>query len=433
MKKYYLNKLDQKEREKLCFRSSLNYENIFEKVRPIIGKVKNQGDLALEEYTFLFDRLKLENFIVSEQEIILSSNQVSAETKKAIGMAYENIKAFHEKQQTNSFSIETMPGVVCSRETRAISKVGLYVPGGSAPLPSTVLMLGIPAYLAGCEEIVLCTPPQADGSVSPSILYAASLCGIKKIFKVGGAQAVAAMAYGTKTIPKVYKIFGPGNQYVTAAKMLVSVDPEGAAIDMPAGPTEILVVADREARADFVAADLLSQAEHNPDSAVGLVCVDEKKLDEIINEVYVQADSLTRKDIALESLGNSFALMVDDIKSAIEFANDYAPEHLLLNVDKAEKYISEIVNAGSVFLGPYSCESIGDYASGTNHTLPTYGYARMYSGVSVENFTKSITFQKISPEGALRIAPTVMELAAIEGLTAHRRAMEIRVDYLNSL
>lgn len=433
MKKYYLNKISKIDKDSLCARSAIDYDESFKKVRQIIDGVKKTGDVALREYTLLFDRVQLNNFVVRENEIDLSVNQLSLETKQALKIAFKNIVKFHKKQKPRSFSIETMPGVVCSRESRAIEKVGIYIPGGSAPLPSTVLMLGIPALLAGCKNVVLCTPPQSDGSISPSILFAAKLCGINKIFKVGGAQAIAAMAYGTESVPKVYKIFGPGNQYVTAAKMLVSIDPEGAAIDMPAGPSEILVVADKNSRADFVAADLLSQAEHNPDSAVGLVCTDENKLDEIVCEVYRQVDLLLRKEIALQSIKNGFALVAENIETALDFANEYAPEHLLLNIDEAEKYVSKIINAGSVFLGQYACESIGDYASGTNHTLPTYGYAKMYSGVSVENFMKTITFQKISSIGVQSIGATVMELAAVEGLTAHRRAMEIRIDYLNSL
>ncbi|EKD43474.1 MAG: hypothetical protein ACD_72C00261G0011 [uncultured bacterium] len=433
MKKYYFNKLNKIEIDKLCIRSAINYDQILEKVRPIVDEVKKEGDLALRKYTLLLDQVKLDNFLVSEKEMALGAKQLSIETKRALKVAYKNIIKFHKKQKPNSFSVETMPGIVCSRESRAIEKVGLYIPSGSAPLPSTVLMLGIPALLAGCKDVVLCTPPQLDGGVAPSILYAAGLCGITQIYKVGGAQAVAAMAYGTESVPKVYKIFGPGNQYVTAAKMLVSIDPAGAAIDMPAGPSEILVVADNDSRADFVAADLLSQAEHSPDSAVGLICISENKLDEIINEVYKQADVLSRKEVALQSVQNGFAVVAENIEIALGFANDYAPEHLLLNIDEAEKYVDKIINAGSVFLGQYACESIGDYASGTNHTLPTYGYARMYSGISVENFMKMITFQKISSTGVLNIATTVMELAQTEGLMAHRRAMEIRVDYLNSL
>lgn len=363
---------------------------------------------------------------LSNIEIREAAKKVSNEIKTALEQAASNITKFHEIQLESRKTVETMPGVICFAEMRPIEKVGLYIPGGTAPLPSTVLMLAIPARLAGCKEIVLCTPPAKDGTINDVILAAAEIAGVKTIYRVGGAQAIAAMAYGTETIPKVDKIFGPGNQYVTAAKMLVSTEPDGAAIDMPAGPTELLVVADEAARADFVAADLLSQAEHGADSQVVLVCTDVQKISEITAEVKRQLKSLSRQQIAAKALDNSFSIVVKDIDAALEFANRYSPEHLILNVKEPQKLVKKVVNAGSVFLGAYSPESAGDYASGTNHALPTYGYARSYSGVSLASFQKRITFQQLTPEGVKNIASTVQIIAEQEGLTAHKRAMEIR-------
>jgi histidinol dehydrogenase len=353
--------------------------------------------------------------------------RIAPEVQSAFNEAAANIEKFHTTGLTGRRTVETMPGVTCFSEMRPIEKVGLYIPGGTAPLPSTVLMLAVPAKLAGCRQIVLATPPAADGFVADIILYAAKLCGVNAVYKLGGAQAIAAFAYGTRTVPKVSKIFGPGNQYVTAAKMLVSVDPDGAAIDMPAGPTEVLVVADDLARPDFVAADLLSQAEHGVDSQVVLVCTSESKTTEVLREVERQLAGLPRKDIAAKALGNSFALVVQSLGQALDFSNRFAPEHLILNVKNAEGWVEKVGNAGSVFLGPYACESAGDYASGTNHSLPTYGYARAYGGVSVAAFQKQITFQKVTAAGARNIAPIVSVMATEESLEAHKRAMEIRL------
>ncbi|MFH1565119.1 MAG: histidinol dehydrogenase [bacterium] len=426
MKKYYFKQLDKNGIERLCQRPAINFTSVSNVVKEILSNVKQNGDNALKNYTKKFDGAELENLLVKKEEVDNAVARISPEIKKSFEVAVANIEKFHRSQIRETELIETTKGVTCFRETRAIEKVGLYIPGGTAPLPSTVLMLGIPAKIAGCKEVILCTPPQKDGSVPDIILYTAQLCGITKIFKVGGAQAVAAMAYGTESIPKVYKIFGPGNQYVTAAKMLVSIEPDGVAIDMPAGPSEVLVVADKEARADFVASDLLSQAEHGVDSQAVLVCNDEQKTDEILIEVEKQLNKLSRKEIAKQSLENSFALIVENIKEAIEFSNAYAPEHLILNIADADLRLKEIINAGSVFIGQYSCESAGDYASGTNHTLPTYGYARMYSGVSVDSFVKQITFQKLSKEGVKNLGPIVSLMAGVEGLDGHRRAVEIR-------
>lgn len=426
MKKYYFNQLDKSEIKELCKRPAIDFIATSKVVKEVLSNVKQNGDDALKNYTKKFDGVELENLLVAEEEISNAAPRIAPEIKKSFQIAATNIEKFHKKQVCETELVETTKGVICFRETRAIEKVGLYIPGGSAPLPSTVLMLGIPAKIAGCKEIILCTPPQKDGTIPDIILYIAKLCGITKIFKVGGAQAIAAMAYGTKSMPKVYKIFGPGNQYVTAAKMLVSTDPDGAAIDMPAGPSEVLVIAGKDARADFVASDLLSQAEHGVDSQVVLVCNDEQKTDEILTEVEKQLHKLSRKEIARLALNNSFALIVENIKDAIEFSNAYAPEHLILNITDADSYLKEIINAGSVFIGQYSCESAGDYASGTNHTLPTYGYARMYSGVSVDSFVKKITFQKLTKEGVKNLGPIVSLMAGVEGLDAHRRAVEIR-------
>lgn len=422
----YSNQLSKNQLVKLCARPSVDLTTVANVVRPIISAVKNCGDSAIKEYSERFDKAILKTTVVSEKEISAGVKLVPKYLKTALRLAAKNITKFHIAQKTSANKINTMPGVACWREARGIEKVGLYIPGGTAPLPSTVLMLGIPARLAGCKKIVLCTPPQTDGKINASILFASSLCGITKIFKIGGAQAIAAMAYGTKTVPKVYKIFGPGNQYVTAAKQLVSIDPNGAAIDMPAGPSEVLVIADEKARADFVAADLLSQAEHGPDSQAVLVCTSQNKTKEILSEVKKQLNSLPRKSIAEKSLSKSFALVVRDINEAIEFSNAYAPEHLIINITRPEKYLKNITNAGSVFIGPYSPESAGDYASGTNHTLPTSGYARSCSGVSLESFCKNITFQKLSQAGAKKLGPAVARIAKAESLEAHARAMKIR-------
>jgi len=368
-----------------------------------------------------FDDVKIDNFEVSNMKS--AWNKVDRDVKDAMVVASDNIKKFHSAQRTPPIEIETMPGVKCSRISRPIERVGLYIPGGTAPLPSTVLMLAIPAILAGCEEIVLCSPPL----IADEILCAARIAGVNKIYQVGGAQAIAAMAYGTDSIPKVDKIFGPGNQYVTAAKMLVQS--EGISIDMPAGPSEVLVIADINARADFVAADLLSQAEHGVDSQVVLVCTDEAKADEILEEIDRQLVLLPRMDIAEKALNSSFALVVDNLDDAMNFSNQYAPEHLILNVENPD--VDSVKNAGSVFVGQYSCESAGDYASGTNHTLPTYGYAKAYSGVSLDSFTKNITVQELTKEGVINLGPVVETLAECEGLIAHKNAMTLRLNSIS--
>ena len=436
MKKYFLEKLGEDEVNGLCKRPEIDFEKVFGVVRGVLNDVNERGDKALAEYTEKFDGVLVENFKVSEQEICDAASRVPQDLKDAFEVAANNIRKFQGRDGSDPCEIETSKGVKCFSKMRAIEKVGLYIPGGSAPLPSTVLMLAIPASLAGCKEIVMCTPPDKNGNVPDIILYAAKLAGVSSIFKVGGAQAIAAMAYGTESVPRVSKIFGPGNQYVTAAKMLLSIDPKGAAMDMPAGPSEVLVIADDRARPDFVAADLLSQAEHGPDSQVVLVCFDEQKADEVLDEIELQCRNLPRGDILQKSLSQSFALVVsgDDydekILKAIEFSNKYAPEHLILNVENAKSYIDKVVNAGSVFLGKWSCESAGDYASGTNHVLPTYGYAQMYGGLGVNDFMKKITFQELSEEGVKNLGPVVEKMAEVEGLYFHKNAMSCRINVL---
>jgi histidinol dehydrogenase len=395
-------------------------------VRKILKKVKDNGDKAIRKYSKEFDGVKLKKLLVSEKEIKMAGALLSDELRAAIEQARKNIEVFHTLQKEDIKKIETMPGVQCWRRSVGIEKVGLYIPGGSAPLFSTVLMLGVPAQLAGCNDVILCTPPSKDGTIHPAILFTAALCGITKIFKAGGAQAIAAMAYGTESIPKVFKIFGPGNQYVTGAKQCVQQ--EGIAIDMPAGPSELLVIADDSADAAFVAGDLLSQAEHGKDSQVILITTSENLAAQVLIEVDKQLKYLPRKDIVTEALTNSKLVIVPDIKEAIALSNLYAPEHLILAVTTPEQIADEVTAAGSVFLGHYSPESAGDYASGTNHTLPTHGYAAMYSGVSFDSFVKKITYQQLTTEGLQHIGNTVMEMAAAEGLEAHKNAVAIRLN-----
>lgn len=394
-------------------------------VKKILQKVKKNGDKAVLKYTKEFDEVKLNNLVVSETEINAAATLLSDELKQAIQQAKKNIETFHVAQKESAKKIETMPGVVCWRQSVAIEKVGLYIPGGSAPLFSTVLMLGVPAQLAGCKEIVLCTPPANDGSIHPAILYAAQLCGISTIFKVGGVQAIGAMAYGTATIPKVFKIFGPGNQYVTLAKQIIQQ--EGVAIDMPAGPSEVLVIADETAVPEYAAADLLSQAEHGPDSQVILITTNESVAEKISGAIKTQLKKLSRREIAKKALQNSKLIIVENINEAVELSNLYAPEHLILSCANAEEVANQIISAGSVFIGNYSPESVGDYASGTNHTLPTNGYAAMYSGVSLDSFVKKITYQQLTKEGLENIGNTVMTMAAAEGLDAHKNAVAVRL------
>ena len=394
-------------------------------VRKILGKVKEKGDKAVIKYTQEFDGIKLKNLIASEKEIAAAEALLDDELKQAIQQAKKNIETFHTAQKEDVNKIETMPGIICWRQSAAIEKVGLYIPGGSAPLFSTVLMLGVPAQLAGCKEIILCTPPAKDGSINPAILYAAQLCGITKIYKAGGVQAIAAMAYGTESIPKVFKIFGPGNQYVTLAKQMIQQ--QGVAIDMPAGPSEVLVIADETSIPEFVAADLLSQAEHGPDSQVILITTYESVAEKVSTAMKLQLEELPRKEIAKQALKNSKLIIVETIVEAIALSNLYAPEHLILSCADAAIISNEIVSAGSVFIGNYSPESVGDYASGTNHTLPTNGYAAMYSGVSSDSFVKKITYQELTKEGLENIGNTVMTMAAAEGLAAHKNAVAIRL------
>ena len=395
-------------------------------VGKIIADVKKNGDRSLERYSKKFDGVDLKQIAVGQHEIIAAENNVSASLKAAINVAIENIKRFHAQQVEEIKKIETMEGVQCWRRPTPMKRVGLYIPGGSAPLFSTVLMLGIPAQIAGCSEVVLCTPPSKDGSIHPAILYAAQKVGVTEIYRCGGAQAVAAMAYGTGSIKKVDKIFGPGNQYVTAAKQLVQMD--GIAIDMPAGPSEVCVLADATANADFVAADLLSQAEHGPDSQVLLVTNDESIIERTIKSLHAQLGLLERKEIAGKALENSKAVLMKDMDDAMALVNDYAAEHLIIASDNAHHYGTKVINAGSVFLGNFTPESAGDYASGTNHTLPTNGYARAYSGVSVDSFVKKITFQQINKQGIQNIGKTIITMAEAEGLDAHANAVKIRLN-----
>jgi len=432
MKKYYSEKLNAKDEENLLKRPAIDFKSVFEVVRKVLEDVRTNADEALRTYTEKFDGVYLESFTVSEDEINEACGRIPEETKEAFIEAARNIEKFHRSQVTESTPIETTKGVECFRRVVGIEKIGLYIPGGTAPLPSTVLMLGIPAKIAGCKEVIMCTPPNKEGKVPDIILFSARLAGITKIFKIGGAQAIAAMGYGTQSVPKVYKIFGPGNQFVTAAKMIISIEPDGAAMDMPAGPSEVLVIADECANAEFVAADLLSQAEHGVDSQVVLVCTDWEKADEILQEIDRQIAVLPRLEIAKLAISKSFILIVKNVEQALAFSNKYAPEHLILNVKNASEYIGQIENAGSVFIGQYSCESAGDYASGTNHTLPTYGYARAYSGVSVDSFTKKITFQELNKEGVRNLGPTVEKMAEVEQLQAHKNAMTLRLKSLKN-
>ncbi len=414
--------------ESLCQRAQIEKNELEDIVNTILDNVKTNGDKALLGYAEKFDGVRLESLQVSSEEIKEASKTISEDLKKAIQQAKSNIEVFHAAQKTEKQVIETTKGVQCWRKSLPIEKVGLYIPGGSAPLFSTILMLGVPAKLAGCKEIVLCTPPNKAGSVHPAILYTANLVGVTKIFKVGGAQAIGAMTFGTETIPQTYKIFGPGNQFVTKAKELIQQ--QGVAIDMPAGPSEVLVIADKTCNPSFVAADLLSQAEHGADSQAILVADDEQMVSKILEEVSKQVKALPRKDIAEKALENSRTILVKSIEEAVAFSNYYAPEHLIIASEEAEIYVDKITNAGSVFLGNYSCESAGDYASGTNHTLPTYGFAKNYSGVSLDSFVKKVTFQKLSKEGIQNIGNAIELMAEAEGLHAHKNAVTLRLESL---
>jgi histidinol dehydrogenase len=411
-------------------RPTMDFSEIEGIVAQILEEVKNNGDAALRKYSEKFDKATLESFLVSEKEYEEAEKLITVDLKNAIKTAYQNIKKFHESQTQKPEIVETMPGVKCWRKSVPIQKVGLYIPGGTAPLFSTVLMLGVPAQLAGCQEIILTTPPNSEGKIHPAILYTAQLIGINKIFKIGGAQAIAAMAFGTQTVPKVYKIFGPGNQFVTAAKMLVNK--EGTPIDMPAGPSEVLVVADETSEPSFVAADLLSQAEHGEDSQVVLVAFDENIVSKIQSEIEQQLSLLPRRSIAVKALKNSVTVIMDSREEAQSIVNFYAPEHLIIATENSEIFAEKIVNAGSVFLGNFTPESVGDYASGTNHTLPTNGFANSYSGVSLDSFVKKITYQKLSKEGLKNIGRTVELMAEAEELIAHKRAVSIRLSKIDN-
>jgi histidinol dehydrogenase len=414
-----------KDWNKLLERPYVDNSAILATVLGVLDEVKKKGDEALKSFARKFDGVELESLLVRDEEIAAAGEALSDVLKEAIRQAKANIEAFHQVQLKDKETVTTMPGVECWRKSVGIERVGLYIPGGTAPLFSTVLMLGVPARLAGCKEVVLCTPCNKNGKVHPAILYAAHVVGVTKIFKVGGAQAIAAMAFGTESVPAVYKIFGPGNQYVTAAKQLVQM--QGIAIDMPAGPSEVCVLADESADPSFVAADLLSQAEHGVDSQVLLVSTSEAVVQACLQEVEEQLNRLPRKELARKALGHSKAFVVGNIKEAIDLVNAYAAEHLILSCRDAEGVAEQITNAGSVFIGNYSPESVGDYASGTNHTLPTNGFARAYSGVSVDSFVRKITYQKLSKEGLQAIAPTVTTMAEAEGLQAHAQAVTVRL------
>ena len=410
---------------KLLARPVFDNSSLQEKVKLVLDRVKLEGDKAVLAYTEEFDGVKVQKLLVSEEEFEEALSSISDELKAAIEVAVDNIRSFHSAQYVAEQRIETMPGVVCWRKSVGIEKVGLYIPGGTAPLFSTILMLGIPAKLAGCQEVILCSPPNKEGKLHPAILFAAHLVGIDKVFKIGGVQAIAAMAYGTETVPQVYKIFGPGNQYVTCAKQLIQQ--QGIAIDMPAGPSEVCVLADDTANAIFVAADLLSQAEHGADSQVLLVSTSEKLIAEVQIELVKQLNNLSRKELASKSLDNSTAILISHISEAIDLVNEYAAEHLIISCKYAEALSNSIINAGSIFLGNYSPESVGDYASGTNHTLPTNGFARAYSGVSLDSFVKKISFQQLTEQGLSNISKTVELMAMAEGLDAHANAVRVRM------
>ena len=409
----------------LLKRPTLDTESLFDMVKAIIERVKTEGDRAVLDYEAQFDKVSLSSLSVSAQEMDEVETLVSDELKAAIRLSAQNIETFHAAQRFNGAKVETQPGVTCWQKAVAIEKVGLYIPGGTAPLFSTVLMLALPARIAGCREIVLCTPPARDGKVHPAVLYAARVAGVSRIFKAGGVQAIAAMAYGTESVPKVYKIFGPGNQYVTAAKQLVSL--RDVAIDMPAGPSEVEVLADESANPTFVAADLLSQAEHGVDSQALLITTSATLQQAVKAEVERQLALLPRKEIAEKSLANSKLIVVSSMDEALEMTNQYAPEHLIIETTNPEEEAAHVVNAGSVFLGSYSPESAGDYASGTNHTLPTNGYAKAYSGVSLDSFIRKITFQQLTREGIQRIGPAIEIMAANEHLDAHKQAVTVRI------
>ena len=411
--------------KKLTARASATYASLEPLAKEVFENVKLEGDASLSAYTLKFDGVNLNSFQVSPKETAAAESRVPQSLKKAIEMARNNILTFHKAQKTTTVKVETQTGVYCWQKKTPIEKVGLYIPGGSAPLFSTVLMLATPADIAGCEEIILCSPPNKNGNLPDVILYTAMLCGVTKIFKVGGMQAIAAMTFGTTTIPQVDKIFGPGNQYVTVAKQLATQ--YHVAIDMPAGPSELMVVADETADPSFIASDLLSQAEHGPDSQVLLITTSKAIAEETQKAVLLQLENLDRNDIAQKALDNSKIIVFNDDQTALDFANQYGAEHLIVCVKEEEEFIEGIKNAGSVFIGNYTPESAGDYASGTNHTLPTNGYVRQYSGVNLDSFLKAITYQKITKEGLMNLGPAIEEMAAAEGLQAHKNAVTLRL------
>lgn len=425
MLKTYINP-PEREWQELLQRPAIDLSELEPRVRQILTDVKAQGDRAVLTYTERFDKVHLDRFEVTPQEFAEAERLVSPELKAAIDLARDNIEKFHQAQRMVVEPIETMPGVRCWQKSVPIQKVGLYVPGGKAPLFSTVLMLGVPAVIAGCDEIILCTPPDSEGKIHPAILYTAQLIGIDHVFKAGGVQAIGAMAYGTKTVPAAFKIFGPGNQYVTLAKQMVSQ--QGVAIDMPAGPSEVLVVANDSSNADFVAYDLLSQAEHGTDSQVILVANRPETVDRVIQSIETQLLTLPRQELAMQSLRHSKAFVMDSLPDAVALINTYAPEHLIISTKNFQEIAANVVNAGSVFLGQYTPESAGDYASGTNHTLPTNGYARSFNGVNLDSYVRKITFQQISEEGLLAIGPAIETMAEAELLDAHRLAVTVRLN-----
>ncbi len=428
MKTYSYTNLSDSQLKELIRRPKMDFQSIFGQVEPIIKKVQEEGDAGINYFTQQFDGVTPDPVVTNpmDQQVAIDDS-----IKDAIDTAFDNIYRFHKAQLPELLEVETMPGVQCKRVTRPIERVGLYVPGGTAILPSTLMMLGIPAMLAGCSTIVVATPPDSDGSIADEILYIAKKIGATHLLKAGGAQAVAGMALGTQTVPKVDKIFGPGNQYVTAAKMMLQNSEAQIAIDMPAGPSEVLVIADGSANPAYVAADLLSQAEHGEDSQVVLVATPDFNLNECRTEINQQLAELPRQKVAQKAIDKSFILTVDTLEEGFSFSNQYAPEHLIIQCKKPEQYEGQIMNAGSVFLGQWSPESAGDYASGTNHTLPTYGYARMFSGVSVDSFLKQITMQRITEEGLKNVGPTIEELATLEKLEAHKNAVSIRLKDIN--
>lgn len=432
LKSYSYKNLSQEELSLIIQRNIDPLQEIENTVREILSEVYFRKDAALKEFSLKYDKVSPENLILQKEDIEELIYKVPRERMRAIEIAFSNIHRFHNIQMKKERKIETMPGVTCWRENRPIEKVGLYIPGGTAILPSTLLMLGIPARIAGCKEIIVCTPPNAQGSISPSIAYCLHMLKIEKVYLVGGAQAIAAMAYGTESIPKVDKIFGPGNQYVTKAKSLIQQMTQ-VSIDMPAGPSEVLIIADNTADPGFVAADLLAQAEHGSDSQAILVSNNEKLINEVNRELEIQIKNIPRAEFAINALENSYSLLVDSVDDALLFSNLYAPEHLILAIEDWEQVYRKVLNAGSVFCGHYSPESVGDYASGTNHTLPTSGYARSYSGVSVDSFVKKVTFQHLTKEGIEQIGSVVEILADMENLTAHKEAVSIRLRSLKDM